>query len=175
MRHAPYGVVFCHQRSFRALATNAPRLRGALVCRCSDLAYRRYGPDRSYACLLDHVTNCVNDGLIAGAAAVISRDMLTNGIAICTAASVYISKRTGEHSGSAKAALQSVVFGEGRLQLRALPVFRKALDRGDLFTVSLRCEHQTPAHGLSVHGYGTCATNTMFTANMAACQRKLFA
>jgi hypothetical protein len=78
--------------------------------------------------------------------------MLTNGIAICTAARVYISKRTGEHSGGAKAALQSVVFGEGRLKLSALAVFRKALDCGDLFAISLRCKHQTPAHRVSVYG-----------------------
>src|SRR5687767_10783436 len=81
--------------------------------------------------------DCVHDGFVPGAAAVIAGKVLANLRARCERSLLHEVARSDEHAGRAKTTLQRVPAEESLLQLRERPGIRKPLDRVDSPAVRL--------------------------------------
>src|SRR5438067_385974 len=117
----------------------------------------------------------VDDGLVAGAAAVVAGDVRADLLAIglCAGAEQILSGH--QHAGRAEAALQRVALVEGLLQRRELLGIREAFDRFDRAAIGLHGEHQAAAHDLAVDAHGARATHAVLAADVRAGEAELIA
>jgi len=87
---------------------------------------------------------------------------------------LYKVDRAHDHAGSAKAALQAVVFLEGGLHRMQLAILRQTFNGGDLRAVSLNRQHRTGFDTISVNMDGAGTALAGITTNVSAGQSEIF-
>src|SRR6267378_550722 len=129
----------------------------------------------SSALAIQYLLDGVDDGLVAGAAAVVAREMdfyLSPGNPFLLSDQIL---RRHQHARRAEAALQRVLLMKGLLQRLQLAGIRKALDGVHLAAVRLHGEHQAAAHDIAVDPHGACAAHPVLAADMRAREAQLIA
>src|SRR5947209_1253647 len=110
----------------------------------------------------------VNDRLIAGAPAVVSRNVLADHITAGDTAARQKFLRGEQHAGCAKAALQRVAAAESVLQVRDGAGVGHTLDGLDPRAIALHRQRQAAAQDRVVHPHGASAAHAVLAADMAA-------
>src|SRR5215468_3301957 len=101
--------------------------------------------------LLRHRLHRIDNRVITGAAAVITRQVLADLRAVERPAGCKQFLCGEQHARCAEAALQRVACGKGLLQIGDLALIRHPLDRFDPRAVALHREHQAAPHDLAVY------------------------
>src|ERR1700730_11058951 len=151
---------------------HAPRTEAAR--RGSASAFAARSPLRSRPGLR-HRLNRVDDGLIAGAAAVIARKMRADLFAARNAAAGQQFLRGEQHPRRAVAALQGVARDERLLQIGDLIRIGHAFDGVDARAVALHRQHQAAAHDHTLDAHAAGAAYAVLAADMTARERNVFA
>src|SRR6516164_226029 len=151
---------------------HAPRTEAAR--RGSASAFAARSPLRSRSGLR-HRLDRIDDGLIAGATAVIAREMGTDLFAARNAAAGQQFLRGEQHARRAVAALQGVARNERPLQIGDLVRIGHAFDGVDARAVALHRQHQAAAHHHAVDAHAAGAAYAALAADMTAGQRNVFA
>ena len=133
--------------------------------------FHRLPPARASRHRLDRI----DDGVIAGAAAVVAGDLLADFLAARHAAAAQQFLRGQQHAGRTEAALQRVALLEGLLQVGDLAGVRHAFDGLDRGAVALRRQHQAAAHDHAVDPHRAGAADAVLAADMAAGQHEIVA
>src|SRR5215471_15371394 len=124
---------------------------------------------------LRHRLHRIDDGLIAGAAAVIAGEMGPDLFAARNAAAGQQFLRGQQHARRAIAALQGVARDERLLQVGDLVRISHAFDGVDARAVALHRQHQAAAHHHPVDTYTTGAAYAVLAADVTARERDVFA
>src|SRR5688572_3405887 len=117
----------------------------------------------------------VDDRLVAGAAAVIARDMRPYLFAGWLLAHAHQVLRRHQHAGRAEPALQRIFLVERLLQLCQLLAVRQALDGFHPAAIRLDREHQAAAHNFAVDAQRARAADAVLAADVRAGQPELIA
>jgi hypothetical protein len=126
--------------------------------------------------LVGGVLDCLDDVLVAGAAADIARDPYPD--LFFRRPWVFLEQplRADDHAGRAEAALQAVHHAETFLQRRQRTVgIRHALDRDDFRALGLHRKHGAALHRHAVEIDGAGAAMGGLAADMGAGEREIFA
>src|SRR6267378_2170345 len=129
----------------------------------------------SSALAIQYLLDGVDDGLVAGAAAVVSGNMVSD---LFSGTLLLLQKQIlsgHQHSRRAEAALQRVLLVKGLLQRLQLAGIRKALDGVHPAAVRLHGEHQAAAHDIAVDPQGACAAHPVLAADVRAREAQLIA
>src|SRR5215475_6669007 len=94
------------------------------------------------SCLFRRVLNRLNDVLVAGAAAEIPFQAMSNLIARWIGISIDDLARRDNHSRRAVSALQTVMFPKTFLDRMQIPVCCQSLDRCHIAAISLNGQHR---------------------------------
>src|SRR5438105_3663568 len=124
---------------------------------------------------MDDFLDGVDDRLVAGAAAVVARDMRANFVPARFATAAHEVLGGEQHAGRTEAALERVALVEGALQALELLRVGEALDRLDGAAVGLHGEHQAAAHDVAVHAHGAGAAYAVLAAEVRAGEAELLA
>src|SRR5262249_16385607 len=154
-------------RALRASTCSNPP---AATARGNAPAFAARSPLRSRA-RLRHRLHRIDDGLIAGAAAVIAGEMRTDVFAARNAAAAPQFLAGEQHALPAVAALQSVARDERLLQIGDLVGIGHAFDGVDARAVALHRQHQAAAHDHPVDAYAARAAYAVLAADMTAGER----
>src|SRR5260370_15333045 len=108
----------------------------------------------------------IDDGMVAGATAVIAGKMLAYPCPVRLG--VWLQQLLGrhQHARSAIAALQRVTLPKRCLQVGNLATVGKAFDGLDGCTMRLHCQHKAGTHDIVVDANRACAANPVLTADM---------
>src|SRR5215470_6671671 len=155
-----------------AKRSHAPRTEA--IARASAFAFAARSPLRSRPDLR-HRLHRVDDGLIAGAAAVIAGEMRADLFAAWNAAAGQQLLRGQQHARRAIAALQGVARDERLLQVGDFVRISHAFDGVDVRAVALHRQHQAAAHHHAVDAHAAGAAYAVFAADMTAGERNVFA
>ena len=113
--------------------------------------------------------------MIAGAAADVALELLSNGRLVRLTAATYDIERHHHHAGRAVTALKRVVFAERRLhRMERSAGWDQALDGCDLRALTLQREHRTRLHGYTVYVHDTGSALGGVAADVCARQAELF-
>src|SRR5690606_6655830 len=116
----------------------------------------------------------IDNGVIAGAAAVIAGQVLADLLAAWPGVQLEKLGSREEHPRRAVPALQRISVLKGALQMHELTGVGEALDRVDLRTVCLNREHEAPAHHLAIEPYRAGTANTLLAADVRAGEAQRF-
>src|SRR6185503_1699816 len=129
----------------------------------------------SIAHFFSRVLICLHDVYVPGAATQVAGDRVTDFIVRRVVVRAEKSETRHQHSGCAKAALQTVFLKESVLQWMQFPVLFESFDRRDRASISLNSERRTRLERASVHHNCTRAAVTRVTTDVRACQSQSFA
>src|SRR5262245_52088185 len=155
-----------------AKRSHAPRTEATARGNASAFAAR--SPLRSRPGLR-HRLDCVDDGLIAGAAAIIAGEMRADLFAARNAAAGQQFLRGQQQAGRAIAALQGVARDERLLQVGDLVRIGHPFDGVDARAVALHRQQQAAAHHHAVDAHAAGAAYAVLAADMTARERNVFA
>src|SRR6266446_6681070 len=158
----------------RSTAKRSDALRTEASARGSASAFAARSPLRSRP-RLRHRLHRIDDGLIAGAAAVIAGEMRADLFAARNAAVGQQFLRGEQHARRAITALQGVARDERFLQIGDLVRIGHAFDGVDARAVALHRQHQAAAHHHAVDAYAAGAAYAVLAADMTARERNVFA
>src|SRR5213596_3002673 len=117
----------------------------------------------------------IDNGLIAGAAAVIARQMLAYPLPIRLGFLLQEILRGDKHSRRAKAALQSVAITKGGLQVGDLAAVVQSFNGYDRCAVCLHSQHQAGTNDLAVHAHRASPANPVLATDMCSSQLQMLA
>ena len=117
----------------------------------------------------------IDDGLIAGAAAVIAGKMFAYLRPIRLGLLLQQILRGHQHARRAEAALQRIAIAKRRLQIGDLAAVGQSLDGLDGGAVRLHRQHQAGAHDLAIDAHRAGAANPMLAADMRSRQLQMLA
>jgi len=112
----------------------------------------------------------LHDMDVAGTAAQVTRQAFMNLRLSRRGRVSQQTRRCHDHAGRAKAALQAVALGKGRLNRVQLRTFGQSFNRGDLSTVGLHCQHGARLDRVSVHEQSATAALAGVAADVGAGQ-----
>src|SRR5262249_32946303 len=115
----------------------------------------------------------INDGLVAGTAAIISGKMLADLLAAWSIMPLEQVLRSDQHARGAIAALQCVAITERPLQVRDLAAIRQTFNSPHIGPTRLHGEHQAGSNDLAIEAHRACTTHAMFTADVSTCQMQM--
>src|SRR6516165_10154237 len=144
------------------------------TARASASAFAARSPLRSRP-RLRHRLHRIHDGLIAGAPAVIAREMGADLFAARNAAAGHQFLGGEQHARRAIATLQGVARNERLLQVGDLVRIGHAFDGVDARAVALHRQHQATAHHHAVDAHAAGAAYAVLAADMTAGKRNVFA
>ena len=126
-------------------------------------------PARVRARGLDRVDN----GLVAGATAVIAGKMLADLLAVRLGLLLQQILRGHQHSRRAVTALQCIAIAKRGLQIGDLAAVGQSLDGLDRCAVRLHRQHQAGTNDLAVHAHGAGAADPVLATDMGSGQLQL--
>src|SRR5712691_11214593 len=112
----------------------------------------------------------LDDGVIAGAAAVVARQRLPDLPRARSRLSGQQILSGQDHARSAEAALERVLLRESLLEIEDFAGTRHALDGLDTTAVALDGQHEAAAHDGAVHPHGAGAADAVLAAHVRARQ-----
>src|SRR5258705_4248280 len=112
----------------------------------------------------------LDNGVIAGAAAVVARQRLPDLPRARSRLSGQQILSGQDHARSAEAALERVLLRESLLEVEGLAGARHAFDRLDPAAIALDGQHETAPHDRAVHAHRAGAADAVLAADVGAGQ-----
>src|SRR5262249_19749186 len=122
-----------------------------------------------------HILDGIDDRLVAGAAAVVSGQVLADLVARGAGETKHEIMSGHQHAGRAESALERVAPMEGFLQLRELAGVGQSFDGIDSAPIRLYGKHQATAHDLAVDADRAGAAHAMLAGGVRSSETQLLA